>query len=153
MVTAAPLTTGPQGIYISLFFGNWGGDVSVLHVNTRQDACAQAEETLEKATGIFFTGGPAAPDQYLRWYPGGSSPAQSIPEGAIIAGTSAGALCHSETMIVDGEKLRLPQKYVQMAPGLGLLQGMVVDQHFAQRGWEAACCCGPVSLCSGSGDR
>ena len=104
VVTAASADNRTTGdLYLSLFRELGVGDVSVLHVNTRQDACAQAaEETLEKATGIFFTGG----DQLrLTSTLGGTRVDQALHKayqrGAIIAGTSAGASAMSETMIVD----------------------------------------------------
>ncbi|CEO87282.1 Cyanophycinase (Part 2) [Syntrophaceticus schinkii] len=112
-------------------------DVAVLNVNTRQDAgAAKAGEALEQATGIFFTGG----DQLrLTSILGGTQVDDALHtaygRGTIIAGTSAGASAMSETMIVEGEETEAPRKNtVQMAPGMGLLHGVVVDQHFAQRG-------------------
>ena len=103
-------------------------------MNTRQDACAQAAETLEKATGYFSPEGTLRLTSTL----GGTRDQalhKAYQRGAIIAGTSAGASAMSETMIVDGEETEAPRKNtVQMAPGLGLLRGVVVDQHFAQRG-------------------
>lgn len=138
VITAASADHRATGeLYLSLFRKLGVEEVSVLHVETRQDACEKsAEETLEKATGIFFTGG----DQLrLTSTLGGTRVDQALHQayrrGAIIAGTSAGASAMSETMIVDGEETEAPRKNtVQMAPGLGLLRGVVVDQHFAQRG-------------------
>lgn len=53
----------------------------------------------------------------------------------VIAGTSAGASMMSDTMIVTGEGEEAPTKNtVHMAPGMGLWVGVVIDQHFSQRG-------------------
>ncbi|HBG75998.1 MAG TPA: cyanophycinase, partial [Clostridiales bacterium] len=53
----------------------------------------------------------------------------------ILAGTSAGASAISEVMITSGNDDQAPKKCtVKMAPGLGFLSGVVIDQHFAQRG-------------------
>ena len=54
----------------------------------------------------------------------------------VVAGTSAGASVLTETMIVSGEADESHKigNALQMAPGLGLLPGVVIDQHFAQRG-------------------
>lgn len=56
--------------------------------------------------------------------------------GGVIAGTSAGAAAMSETMIVDGgsEQSHVIGGSVRMAPGLGLIGGVIVDQHFMERG-------------------
>jgi cyanophycinase len=56
--------------------------------------------------------------------------------GGIIAGTSAGASALSETMLVGGASEESPtaKDSLHMAPGLGFLKGVIVDQHFAERG-------------------
>jgi len=57
-------------------------------------------------------------------------------EGGVIAGTSAGASVMCETMIVrgeDSESHRIDDT-LRMAPGLGLVKGVIIDQHFAERG-------------------
>ncbi|MFD1733547.1 cyanophycinase [Deinococcus malanensis] len=56
-------------------------------------------------------------------------------EGGVVAGTSAGASMMCETMLVKGrseETYRVGE--LQMAPGLGLIRGVIIDQHFAERG-------------------
>jgi len=56
-------------------------------------------------------------------------------EGKVIAGTSAGASMMSEVMIVEGEDEMAPRKCtIKMAPGMGLIEGVLIDQHFSQRG-------------------
>jgi cyanophycinase len=55
--------------------------------------------------------------------------------GGRVAGTSAGASVTSETMLVkgtSGESYRIGD--LHMAPGLGLVRNMIIDQHFAERG-------------------
>lgn len=55
--------------------------------------------------------------------------------GGIIAGTSAGASVIGEAMLVKGKSdssFRLGD--LHMAPGLGLVPNVIIDQHFAQRG-------------------
>ncbi|MFC6660294.1 cyanophycinase [Deinococcus multiflagellatus] len=55
--------------------------------------------------------------------------------GGVVAGTSAGASVMCETMLVKGpsrESYRIGD--LQMAPGLGLVRGVIIDQHFAERG-------------------
>ncbi|MDQ2772443.1 MAG: cyanophycinase [Bacteroidota bacterium] len=54
--------------------------------------------------------------------------------GFIVAGTSAGASALAEFMLVDGHGWRsLLGGRVEVVPGLGLLPGVVLDQHFAER--------------------
>ncbi|WP_313903528.1 cyanophycinase [Rhizobium laguerreae] len=55
--------------------------------------------------------------------------------GGVIAGTSAGASVMSDTMLVRGSNassFRIGD--LSMAPGLGLLPNVIIDQHFAERG-------------------
>jgi len=53
-----------------------------------------------------------------------------------VAGTSAGASVVSETMMVSGpgDNSHRVGDALRMAPGLGLLQEIIIDQHFAERG-------------------
>jgi len=91
---------------------------------------------LEDATGIFFTGG----DQLRITSLLGGTPLYNTLHtshrlGAVVAGTSAGASVMSDTMIVEGLGDEAPRKCTtKMAPGMGFLKDVVVDQHFAQRG-------------------
>ena len=53
----------------------------------------------------------------------------------ILAGTSAGAAAMAEFMLVDGYGWRsLLGGQIEVKPGLGLLPGVLLDQHFAERG-------------------
>jgi len=69
---------------------------------------------------------------------GGTPLAQAITrrhrEGAVVAGTSAGASAMSTHMVAFGASGATPkQRMVQMAAGLGILPGVIIDQHFEQR--------------------
>jgi cyanophycinase len=108
-----------------------------LPINERLEAKGnETLEILEDATGIFFTGG----DQLRITSQIGDTPTfQRIQEiyqqGGVIAGTSAGASVMSDTMIVSGNGDESPKaEGVRLAHGLSLLPGVVVDQHFAERG-------------------
>ena len=89
------------------------------------------------ATAVFFTGG----DQLKLTSLLGDSPIyerlkEIYEEGGTIAGTSAGASVVCETMLVSGagaESHRIGTS-LAMAPGFGLISGVIIDQHFAQRG-------------------
>ena len=54
--------------------------------------------------------------------------------GAVVAGTSAGASAMSSHMIAFGASGATPKhRMAQIAAGLGVLPGVIVDQHFQQR--------------------
>jgi len=55
-------------------------------------------------------------------------------KGACISGTSAGASAITEHMVLGGPSTSLPTKgVVPLAPGLGFLHHVIVDQHFSAR--------------------
>lgn len=109
-----------------------------LDVRIREEATSEDRvKVLNGAKVVFFTGG----DQLkITSQLGDSAVYQTVEkiyqEGGTIAGTSAGASVMSETMLVtgDGEQSHQIGKMLAMAPGLGLIQNVVVDQHFAERG-------------------
>jgi len=57
-------------------------------------------------------------------------------QGALIAGTSSGASVMAEVMLASGESQSSPRTgdSFRLAPGLGLISGVIIDQHFAERG-------------------
>lgn len=109
-----------------------------LEINERADATIESKaKLLDDASGVFFTGG----DQIKITSQIGDTPIfQRIREiyddGGVIAGTSAGAAVMSETMLIEGgdENSHVIGGSVRMAPGLGLINGVIVDQHFTERG-------------------
>jgi cyanophycinase len=112
-------------------------DLVELYVHERSDSGGEeALAKLEGAAGIFFTGG----DQLRISSQIGDTPIERRihdihRSGGVIAGTSAGAAVMSETMLVkgpSGESYRIGE--LHMAPGLGLMRDVIIDQHFAERG-------------------
>ncbi|MBT8143349.1 MAG: cyanophycinase [Gammaproteobacteria bacterium] len=108
----------------------------VLPFTTRAD-CEDEKyvEYLERATGIFMTGGNQL---RLSTTLGGTRIAKLIrrrhAEGAHVAGTSAGAAFMPEHMIAGGEEGSTPSPdMVTLAPGLGLTNSFIIDQHFRER--------------------
>lgn len=90
---------------------------------------------LGESTGIFMTGGNQL---LLSTVLGGTVVAKMIrkrnSEGVPVAGTSAGAAFIPEHMIVSGDSGLIPRVGgVTMAPGLGLTNKVMIDQHFSQR--------------------
>jgi cyanophycinase len=108
----------------------------VLTFETRSQ-CEDPEElkVLEKANGVFLTGGNQL---RLSTTLGGTTCAKQLramnAAGVHVAGTSAGAAFLSEHMIAYGEEGSTPRSgMVSLAPGLGLTNRVIVDQHFRQR--------------------
>ena len=117
------------------------GVKNLEHLDVRIREQAKTEEALQAVEGasvVFFTGG----DQLkITSQLGDSKVYQWIEklyheEGGTVAGTSAGASVMSETMLTSGDSNGSHQvsKLLGMAPGLGLIHDVVVDQHFAERG-------------------
>ena len=90
----------------------------------------------ENAKTVFFTGG----DQLKITTKIGGTPIfdrilEIYYEDGVIAGTSAGAAMMGTTMLVGGEGQESHKVgNWMMAPGLGLIEDILIDQHFAQRG-------------------
>lgn len=122
--------------YEELFHKFGCQDLQIIDIKTRQDADSQViVDKLIRSSGIFFTGG----DQLrITAMLGGSAVGRTLQHlyerEVIIAGTSAGASVMSETMIIGGQGDTPGEDLIRMAPGLGLLKGVIIDQHFAQRG-------------------
>ena len=98
----------------------------------RPEAIAQ----IEAATGIFFTGGDQSRiTEVLKGTELERVLHQRYEAGAVIAGTSAGAAMMPDMMILEGEAETNPRvEVVTMDQGMGFLPGVVIDQHFAERG-------------------
>ena len=119
-------------------FSNLGvKNINVLDISRREDSYDEKNINLvKKAKLIFFTGG----DQLRITSLIGGSPVFNelknlIDRGIYVVGTSAGASVMSDTMIVEGEDEEDPKKsIINMAPGLGLINNVIIDQHFIQRG-------------------
>jgi cyanophycinase len=109
-----------------------------LSIDSREEAFRKrAITTLKGAKGLFFTGG----DQLaITSEIGGTELCRMLHrlylKGGIIAGTSAGASVMGTEMLVSGpsDKTAKSGNSVQMAPGLGLVKELIIDQHFAERG-------------------
>jgi cyanophycinase len=110
--------------------------VTVMDFDTRRD-CQEAGrlQRIGEATGIFFTGGNQL---RLTTLLGGTPVAKVIrarnAAGVTVGGTSAGASILSEHMIASGDEgSAMIAGSVRLAPGLGLTNRFIIDQHFRQR--------------------
>jgi cyanophycinase len=122
--------------YRDIFSELGAGRVTSLDFDTRRDAEERNRMRLiEQASGIFFTGGNQL---RISTVLGGTPIAQLIrarnANGVHVGGTSAGASILSEHMIAFGKEGSSPTAgSVRLAPGLGLTNRFVIDQHFRQR--------------------
>ncbi|MDZ8086850.1 MAG: cyanophycinase [Nostoc sp. DedQUE12b] len=123
--------------YIRVFERLGAETVRIIDTETREDASSStALEAISKATGVFFTGGDQARiTSILKDTEIDVAIHQRFSEGVVIAGTSAGAAVMPDVMIVEGDSETHPRiETVDMGPGMGFLPGVVIDQHFSQRG-------------------
>jgi len=122
--------------YIDVFDRVESGPVHVLNIQTRREANnPDVIAMMQDAAGIFFTGGNQL---RLTTILGGTDFAQAVRKanarGVHVAGTSAGAAFISAHMIASGREGGTPKAgMVTLAPGLGLTNRVVVDQHFRER--------------------
>lgn len=122
--------------YHALFTAMGVARVEVMDFDTRRDAQEPNRvQRLSEASGIFFTGGNQL---RLSTILGGTDIARAVrlasARGVTVAGTSAGAGILSEHMIAFGKEGSSPRaSSVRLAPGLGLTNRFVIDQHFRQR--------------------
>jgi cyanophycinase len=112
------------------------GRATIVEFADREDG--QRDDYLraiENASGVFFTGGNQLRISTIL---GGTPAAKLIrnrnAHGMHVAGTSAGASILSEHMIAFGKEGSSPRAgSVRLAPGLGLTNRFIIDQHFRQR--------------------
>lgn len=138
VMTVATGLPGEVGAQYRDIFNRLGVEsVRIVDTDRREDASdAKALEAIQNATGVFFTGGNQARiTELLKDTELDATLHKRFAEGVVIAGTSAGAAMMPDVMIVEGEPETNPRVEVaKMDTGMGFLPGVVIDQHFAQRG-------------------
>lgn len=120
-------------------FGRIGcTNIGVMHIRTREDV--QNEEyidRIENCNAVMFTGGN---QMRLTSIFGGTQLLRIIQnryrnELFIVAGTSAGAMAMSNTMIYDGDATKAHLKgEVKITTGLAFMDKVIFDSHFEKRG-------------------
>jgi cyanophycinase len=131
-----PREIGPE--YIKALNHLGANNVDVLHIEKREQAIdPEVLERLVAADVVMFTGG----DQLrLTSILGGTAFHDILlekyhNEDFIYAGTSAGAAAASNNMIYQGSSHEaLLKGEVKITSGLGLIDGVIIDTHFVQRG-------------------
>lgn len=136
IIPTASVAADTGSRYESVFRELGVRNADALDFDTRAD-CDRADllEFLNEATGIFLTGGNQL---RLSTTLGGTAVARTLrvlnARGVPVAGTSAGAAFLSEHMIAFGDEGASPRAgSVTLAPGLGLTNRVIIDQHFRQR--------------------
>jgi len=137
ITTASAIPDDVFGAYKTAFETLGAAEVAHIRVRDRGDAGADAYVTMIRQADIIFISG--GDQMRLTNIFGGSKALGAIrtrhAEGAVVAGTSAGAACQSATMVYGGpadDSLR--KGAVKMAAGFGFVEGVIIDTHFLERG-------------------
>lgn len=123
--------------YTDVFLRLGADAVEVVDTRQRDDSDdSDLVEAIQQSTGIFFSGGDQAKIiACIKDTPLDHAIRQHHRKGVVVGGTSAGAAMMPDMMIVEGDSETNPRlNVVEMGPGMGFLPGVVLDQHFAQRG-------------------
>jgi cyanophycinase len=134
--TASSLGDEITHAYLQLFDALGIGEAVGIRPESRDQA---ADPTItgavDDATAVFMTGGNQTKLATLVvGTPLGEALTAAHRRGALLAGTSAGASICSRFMVSFGSGGATPKFRVgQISQGLGLLDGVIVDQHFTQR--------------------
>jgi cyanophycinase len=134
--TASSLRHEITELYRSLFLELGAAEVHPMHPSTRAEAEApEMVAAVRGATGVFLTGGNQLRlSMVVQATSLGRALVEAHQRGAVIGGTSAGASALSTHMVAFGRPGETPrQRMGQLSVGLGLLPGVIVDQHFGQR--------------------
>ena len=109
-----------------------------LDIDDRSDSDRLANlEMAAESAAVFFTGGSQA--RLLSTLAGSALLAcirESFGRGGTVAGSSAGASVLGEIMMTAGANARSPRLHEppSLARGLSFLSGVIIDQHFTERG-------------------
>ncbi|RYZ51213.1 MAG: cyanophycinase [Proteobacteria bacterium] len=139
MTAATQLPEELGGTYEKVFaeLGVKQEGVKSVHIRSREEAFDESVlTTIGEATGVFFTGG----SQFRLSSVLGGTKVDTLlhnkyDEGLVLAGTSAGASMMSSLMIIEGAAAETPTVgQTKLGSGLEFLPGVIIDQHFSQRG-------------------
>jgi len=138
VTTASKIPKEIGAEYVKAFSYLGANNVDVLNIERREQAMDPLVlERLRAADVVMFTGG----DQLRLTSILGGTPFQDIildkyfNADFIYAGTSAGAAAASNNMIYQGSSSEaLLKGEVKITSGLGLIDGVIIDTHFVQRG-------------------
>jgi len=153
-----PEITGQN--YLDAFKRLGNKNVGVMDIQKREDTLSQKYlERIQQAEGVLFTGGNQL---RLTTILGGTEFLKILldkyqNEKFVLAGTSAGAMAMSSTMIYHGSSSEaLLKGEVKMSRGLGFIKDVIFDSHFIKRGRFGRLCqaiaSNPVNIGIGLGE-
>ena len=140
VVTTASMIPHEVGDNYLNAFGKIGCmDIGVMHIRTRADiANGEYLERLRCCNAVMFSGGNQL---RLTTIFGGTEFLEILlkryweEKDFLVAGTSAGAMAMSNTMIYEGNATRAHLKgEVKITTGLGFIDDVIIDSHFEKRG-------------------
>lgn len=123
-------------VYRAVFASLGGGETITVRPQSRAEAQDPSlAARLDDVTAVFMTGGNQLKlSSFVTGTVFADAIAAAYRRGAVVGGTSAGASILAEHMIAFGSGGSTPkQRMSQLSVGLGLLRGVVIDQHFDQR--------------------
>lgn len=154
-----PLEVGDN--YLNAFGKIGCTNVGIMDIRNRQDTSRpDFLERIKNCDAVMFSGG----NQLRLSVTDGGTEFLSIlknryqnEEGFVIAGTSAGAMAMSQTMIYEGNATKAHLKgEVKMTTGLGFIDSVIIDSHFEKRGrfgrLAQAVACNPSCVGIGLGE-
>ncbi|MFZ4771884.1 MAG: cyanophycinase [Ferruginibacter sp.] len=121
-------------------FGKIGcTNIGLMHIRNRADtAVTEYLDRIRACDAVMFSGGNQL---RLSVTDGGTEFLNILKKryqeeaGFVIAGTSAGAMTMSQTMIYEGNASRAHLKgELKMTSGLGFINSVIIDSHFEKRG-------------------
>jgi cyanophycinase len=139
VITTASVIPEEVGENYIKAFGKLGcHNVGLIHIKKREDALKpEYTERIKAADGVLFTGGNQL---RLTTILGGTEFLKVIKdryfnEEFVVAGTSAGAMAMSNTMIYQGSSQgALLKGEVKITTGLAFIKDVIIDSHFVTRG-------------------
>ncbi|MGC4036765.1 MAG: cyanophycinase [Chitinophagaceae bacterium] len=139
VITTASMIPNEVGNNYLDAFGKIGcTNIGLMHIRNRQDtANKDYMDRIGKCDAVMFSGGNQL---RLSVTDGGTAFLALLKkryreENFVIAGTSAGAMAMSQTMIYEGNATRAHLKgEVKMTTGLDFIDSVIIDSHFEKRG-------------------
>ena len=139
IITTASMIPNEVGNNYLNAFGRIGcSNVGIMHIRNRQDIINDEYlERIRHCDAMMFSGGN---QMRLSAIFGGTQMLEIIlnryqHDSFTVAGTSAGAMAMSNTMIYEGNAMRAHLKgEVKITTGLGLIDDVIIDSHFEKRG-------------------
>jgi cyanophycinase len=139
ITTASMIPVEVGDNYLSAFGKIGCTDIGVMHIRNRADVLNEEYlERIKTCDAVMFSGGN---QMRLTSTFGGTSLLSVIHDrymhesSFLVAGTSAGAMAMSNTMIYEGNASRAHLKgEVKITTGLGFMDDVIFDSHFEKRG-------------------